>query len=109
MNNETKTIITCCIGGCDQPATHHADHEHASLYCEDHGVCTHCGLSVEHFEHVIDQGTTAKGHHWSLDVWLCPCVADRRRAVETQREIYEPKEVVEMPKKTVVNYWSKTA
>jgi hypothetical protein len=108
MSNSTSTI-TCSVDGCDRPGTRHADYEQASLYCDQHGNCSGCGLSVEHFKHVVDEGASPKGHQWSLDVWLCPCVADRRRMMETPRPVYEPKEAVEAPKKTVQGYWGKTA
>lgn len=106
---ETPTSTACIVDGCEKPGTRHADHEGASWYCDEHGVCgnKNCGLSVEHFTHVVDHGTSPKGHAWTLDTWMCPCAADGRHPVETQRVVVETKAVVEVPKKkTVQDYWS---
>lgn len=105
---ETSTITKCATKDCDLPGTRHANHEHASMYCEEHGICGGCGESVEYFVRVTDQGTTKNGFVWTLDTWMCPCAAKGRHPEEIQRVAVEPKAVVELPKKTVVNYWSAT-
>lgn len=111
MNTDTSTIKKCSTKGCEKPATRHANHENASWYCSLHGVCPqpNCGLNIGYFVHVVDHGVTASGHVWSLDQWMCPCVADGRHPAEEQRAVYEPKAVIETPKKTVVNYWNQSA
>ena len=112
MNNEpSTTIIECAVDGCVQPGTRHANHEHADWYCALHGRCPrpNCNESIEYFVHIVDQGITAKGHVWSLDTWLCPCVVAGRHPAESQRAVYELKEVIELPKKTVVDYWNQSA
>jgi hypothetical protein len=111
MNNDTSTIKKCSTKGCDRPGTRHANHEHASWYCDEHGVCGNkdCGLSVEYFVRIVDQGTTKNGFVWTLDTWMCPCTAKGRHPEEEQRPVYVPEAVVELPKKTVVNYWSLSA
>lgn len=108
-NNKTSTIIACCIDNCNQPATVHANFEKASWYCVDHGICSGCKESVEYFVHIVDQGITASGFAWSMDVWICPCVVAGRHPAEQQRKIYEPGEVVETAKNGINEYWGKSA
>lgn len=52
----------CCIDGCTRPGTVSANHDGASLYCVEHGICARCHESVEFFTFSAE-----------LNIWLCPC------------------------------------
>lgn len=92
-------MIECCIDGCENPGTVHANHPGASVYCSKHGICPHCEQSVEFFVHCQDLG-----------IWLCPCVAARRKEQLPPRSQYNPIPV-EVSKKTkkVRDAWQRSA
>lgn len=107
MKEETKSTITCIVDGCGKPGTRHANHDNASCYCEEHGICGRCKESVEYFVHIVDQGISPKGFAWTEDTWMCPCAAEGRHPSEKiNAVIVESKAVVAVSKKkTVQDYW----
>ena len=89
----------CCIDGCENPGTVHANHPGASVYCPDHGVCAGCGRSVVDFERDDD------------GLWLCPCVIAARKGDFSLRRKQAPVPAVPMDKKpkSVRDHWQRSA
>lgn len=87
----------CCIDGCDQPGTIHANHDGADVYCFVHGHCKYCEEPVTYFVLAVD-----------LKRWICPCVA-KGRFEEIQRPNYETPGIEEVATNTIVDFWSKSA
>ena len=73
---ELKGMCAALIDGesCSQPATHHAPHEHADWYCDQHQTCPRCKASIDKFRLYKAAG-----------VWLCPCVIASYRTLNPRR------------------------
>lgn len=94
MDNPDKVAdmitYTCCIEDCEAAGTLHANHENASLYCEQHGHCRRCEMSVEYFVFVAEIGNHG--------AWICPCVAADRHPVEQRKQSPAPSPMPEEKK-----------
>jgi hypothetical protein len=89
--------MKCCVEDCQAPATRHSQSPTASWYCDEHGVCPHCGDSVELFEpYLLENGST---------IYICLCV---KKALSTPLPPRPPIVYVPQEEKveTVRDHWS---